>query len=113
VPDPDPDPVLLMRLGFTEEQIARTTFYKAGQNPRCPVCKGVGYKGRRAITETLWFSRAIRHMIVAARDAIDEDALREQAIKEGMQTLQEAAREVVLAGETTVEEMLATVAFEG
>ena len=113
VPDPDPDPVLLMRLGFSEEQIARTTFYKAGQNPRCPVCKGVGYKGRRAITETLWFSRAIRHMIVAARDAIDEDALREQAIKEGMQTLQEAAREVVLAGETTVEEMLATVAFEG
>ncbi|BBM70354.1 GspE/PulE family protein [Rhodothermus marinus] len=113
VPDPDPDPVLLMRLGFTEEQIARTTFYRAGQNPRCPVCKGVGYKGRRAITETLWFSRAIRHMIVAARDAIDEDALREQAIKEGMQTLQEAAREVVLAGETTVEEMLATVAFEG
>ncbi|WP_397547971.1 GspE/PulE family protein [Rhodothermus marinus] len=113
VPDPDPDPVLLMRLGFTEEQIARTTFYKAGQDPRCPVCKGVGYKGRRAITETLWFSRAIRHMIVAARDAIDEDALRAQAIKEGMQTLQEAAREVVLAGETTVEEMLATVAFEG
>jgi type IV pilus assembly protein PilB len=113
VPDPDPDPVLLMRLGFTEEQIARTTFYKAGQNPRCPVCKGVGYKGRRAITETLWFSRAIRHMIVAARDAIDEDALRAQAIKEGMQTLQEAAREVVLAGETTIEEMLATVAFEG
>ncbi|WP_243663606.1 GspE/PulE family protein [Rhodothermus marinus] len=113
VPDPDPDPVLLMRLGFTEEQIAHNTFYRAGQNPRCPVCKGVGYKGRRAITETLWFSRAIRHMIVAARDAIDEDALRAQAIKEGMQTLQEAAREVVLAGETTVEEMLATVAFEG
>ena len=112
VPDPDPDPVLLMRLGFTEEQIAHTTFYRAGQNPRCPVCKGVGYKGRRAITETLWFSRAIRHMIVAARDAIDEDALRAQAIKEGMQTLQEAAREVVLAGETTIEEMLATVAFE-
>ncbi|SHK10821.1 GspE/PulE family protein [Rhodothermus profundi] len=113
VPDPDPDPVLLARLGFTEEQIARTTFYKAGHSPRCPVCKGVGYKGRRAITETLWFSRAIRHMIVAAREAIDEDALREQAIKEGMQTLQEAAREVVLAGETTIEEMMATVAFEG
>ncbi len=112
VPDPDPDPVLLMRLGFTEEQIARTTFYRASQNPRCPVCKGVGYKGRRAITETLWFSRAIRHMIVAAREVIDEDALREQAIKEGMQTLQEAAREVVLAGETSVEEMMATVAFE-
>ncbi len=111
VPDPDPDPVLLMRLGFTEEQIAHTTFYRAGQQSHCPVCKGVGYKGRRAITETLWFSRTIRHMIVSARDAIDEDALREQAIKEGMQTLQEAAREVVLQGETTIEEMMATVAF--
>ncbi|MDQ7040389.1 MAG: ATPase, T2SS/T4P/T4SS family, partial [Rhodothermus sp.] len=112
VPDPDPDPVLLTRLGFTEAEIARTTFYRAGQHPGCPVCKGVGYKGRRAITETLWFSRTIRHMIVSARDAIDEDALREQAIREGMQTLQEAAREVVLQGETTIEEMMATVAFD-
>ncbi|CAM3299448.1 GspE/PulE family protein [Rhodothermus bifroesti] len=112
VPDPDPDPVLLMRLGFTEEEIAHTTFYKAAQNARCPVCKGVGYKGRRAITETLWFSRTIRHMIVEAQGVIDEDALRAQAIREGMQTLQEAAREVVLLGETTVEEMMATVAFQ-
>ena len=112
IPDPDPDPILLMRLGFTDEEIAHTTFYKAAHNPRCPVCKGVGYKGRRAITETLWFSRAIRHMIVSARDVIDEDALREQAIREGMQTLQEAAREVVLMGETTIEEMIATVVFQ-
>ncbi len=112
VEDKDPDYVMLRRLGFTDEEIARTTFYKAGRDRNCKVCKGVGYKGRRAIVETMHFSRTIRHMIVEAQGAIDEDALREQAIKEGMQTLRDAAREVVLAGETTIEEMIRVTTTE-
>ncbi|GBD02477.1 putative type II secretion system protein HxcR [bacterium HR18] len=112
VEDKDPDYVMLRKLGFTDEEIARTTFYKAGRNRHCKVCKGVGYKGRRAIVEAMYFSRTIRHMIVEAQGAIDEDALREQAIKEGMQTLRDAAREVVLLGETTVEEMIRVTTTE-
>ncbi len=106
VEDKDPDYVMLRKLGFTDEEIEHTTFYKAGRDRNCKICKGVGYKGRRAIVEAMYFSRTIRHMIVEAQGTIDEDALREQAIKEGMQTLRDAAREVVLAGETTVEEMI-------
>jgi len=112
VEDKDPDYVMLRKLGFTDEEIARTTFYKAGRDRSCKVCKGVGYKGRRAIVEAMYFSRTIRHMIVEAQGSIDEDALREQAIKEGMQTLRDAAREVVLAGETTVEEMVRVTTTE-
>ncbi|GEM_PF-151936 len=112
VEDKDPDYVMLRKLGFTDEEIARATFYKAGRDRRCKVCKGVGYKGRRAIVEAMYFSRTIRHMIVEAQGSIDEDALREQAIKEGMQTLRDAAREVVLAGETTVEEMIRVTTTE-
>ena len=112
VEDKDPDYVMLRKLGFTDEEIARTTFYRAGRNRNCKVCKGVGYKGRRAIVEAMYFSRTIRHMIVEAQGAIDEDALREQAIKEGMQTLRDAAREVVLMGETTIEEMVRVTTTE-
>src|SRR5690606_13418045 len=60
--DPDPDTVLLRELGFTDAEIAGTTFYRPGEDADCKTCKGVGYKGRRAIAEALYFSRDIRHL---------------------------------------------------
>src|SRR5690606_36580069 len=73
VVDDDPDLVLMKRLGFTDEDLKTHTIYKAGNNPGCRTCKGNGYKGRRAISEALYFSREIRHMIVEADTKIDED----------------------------------------
>jgi type IV pilus assembly protein PilB len=108
--DYDPDPILLERMGFEGDDLS-AELYKA--NPKgCAKCNG-GYKGRRAITEALYFSRAIRHMIVTARDAIDEDAIRTQAAKEGMLTLQDSARVYALRGQTSVEEMMRVTASEG
>jgi type IV pilus assembly protein PilB len=104
--DDDLDVVLLKQVGFTDEEIARETFYIPGDAPSCPKCKGVGYRGRRAIAEALYFSRAIRHLIVDAKDEIDEDSIRDTAIKEGMLTLQASAREIVKQGQTSVEEVL-------
>ncbi len=108
--DDDPDTVLLKRLGFSKEEIEETTFYKA---VGCPECKKTGYKGRRAITEALYFSRDIRHMIVEASEAIDEDAIRQKAREEGMLTLQDSARELVKMGEVSVDEMVRVTATEG
>ena len=105
-PDPDPDTVLLRELGFTAQEIAETTFYDAGERPNCPGCKGIGYRGRRAIAEALYFSRAVRHIIVNARGDVDEDAIRDQAVSEGMLTLVASARELVKLGETSVPEIL-------
>lgn len=108
--DDDPDPVLMERMGFTPEDQANT-LYRA--NPKgCAKCNG-GYKGRRAITEALYFSRAIRHMIVTAKDAIDEDAIRTQAEKEGMLTLQDSARVYATRGVTSLDEMMRVTASEG
>lgn len=104
--DEDPDDVLLRKLGFTAEQIATTTFYNAVHDRNCPTCKGVGYKGRRAICEALYFSRNIRHMIADAEAHLDEGRIRDQAIKEGMLTLKDSAREYVMRGETDVKEMI-------
>ncbi|MFK7844787.1 MAG: GspE/PulE family protein, partial [Rhodothermales bacterium] len=111
--DLDPDPVMLDKLGFTAEEIANITFYEPGSDSSCPTCKGVGYKGRRAICEALFFSREIRHMIVEADKMIDEGAIKEQAVKEGMLTLRDSAREIVKLGETSVREMIRVVTAEG
>ncbi|MEX1055428.1 MAG: GspE/PulE family protein [Rhodothermales bacterium] len=61
------DSELLMRLGFTSEEIASTTFFDEGHDPKCRACGGAGYKGRRAITETMPFSSEIRRRIVLAK----------------------------------------------
>lgn len=110
--DPDPDPVMMKKLGFTDHEIATTTIYQPGRNQNCKTCKGIGYKGRRAITEALYFSRAIRHLIVEATNMIDEGAIKEQAIKEGMLTLADSAREYVKLGETSIMEMVRVTTTE-
>ncbi len=110
--DPDPDPVLLDRLGFSAEEIETMSFYQPSSDERCPTCKGMGYKGRRAISEALYFSRKVRHMIVDSDGMVDEESIRDQARSEGMLTLLDSAREVVRMGETSVREMLRVVASE-
>ena len=112
-PDLDPDPIMLERLGFTKEEISSTTFYLPGKDSDCPVCKGVGYKGRRAVSEALYFSREVRHMIVEADKMIDEGAIKKQAVKEGMLTLRDSAREIVKLGQTSVREMIRVVTTDG
>src|SRR5690606_39376323 len=77
--DPDPEPVMMKKLGFTDHEIATTTIYQPGRNQNCKTCKGIGYKGRRAITEALYFSRAIRHAITEANTMIGEGAIKARA----------------------------------
>lgn len=109
--DHDRDPVLLEQLGFRDEEIENGTFYTAGDNSACSQCGGTGYAGRRAIAEALYMSRPIRHMIVESDGMVDEGAIREHAQEEdGMESLQGSARNVVLNGQTSIEEMLRVVA---
>jgi type IV pilus assembly protein PilB len=110
--DRDIDKVMLEELGFTKQEIEETTFYKPGTDSKCRRCNGNHYSGRRAMCEALFFSREIRHMIVQSGEAIDEDMIRKQAVKDGMLTLLDSAREVVRMGETSIEELLRTTAAE-
>ena len=111
--DTDPDPVMLDKLGFTDEDITSLTYYLPGNDSHCSNCKGVGYKGRRAISEALYFSRAVRHLIVESDAAIDEGAVKDLAQKEGMLSLRDSAREIVKMGQTSVREMIRVVTTEG
>ncbi len=95
-----------LRLGFTEEEITNTVFYKP---VGCDQCHN-GYKGRCAIHEALYFSKEIRRMIFEAGTDINEEMIRDQAIKEGMLTLRAAGRERVKEGVASLEDLAQTTA---
>jgi len=112
VVDKDPDKLMLKNMGFTAKEIKDTKFYTASSNTFCEDCLGVGYKGRRAIAEAMYFSREIRRIIVGSKEMVDEDKLRKQAVQEGMKSLTDSAREVIKNGETTAEEAFRVLATE-
>ena len=100
----EPHPETLRGLGFTEEEIQNETFYKA---VGCEKCNGIGFKGRAAIHEALFFSKDIKRIILESGGDIDEERIKEQAIKNGMLTLRASGRERIKEGITTVEEIIA------
>ncbi len=72
----------------------------------CSHCYQTGYVGRKSIYEILSVSPQITRMIV---DGTDDDAIKTQAVSQGMRTLRQAAVDMVLAGWTTVEEIMRVV----
>lgn len=69
----------------------------------CPQCFGVGYKGRMPIYELLTVSQPIKQELLISADSV---RLRKTAIQEGMTTLLNAGADLVLAGRTTLSEVL-------
>ena len=94
----------MLKFGFTEEELRAHQFYKAAG---CDKCNG-GYKGRAAIHEALFFSKAIKNIILNAGDKVDENAIRDQAAKDGMWTLRRSGMERMKEGMTTLEEVIST-----
>ncbi len=97
----DIDHNIPMSLGFTEEEIAQTTFYRA---MGCKKCNS-GYKGRAAIHEALYFTKEVRAQIFSTGSDIDEESLRKIMAREKMLTLRAAGRERIKQGLSTLEEI--------
>ena len=68
----------------------------------CSECNEKGYKGRIAIHEIVIITRAMKTLL--ERRASEEE-LRQLAVSEGTQMLQDSARDLVLEGITTVSEL--------
>jgi type IV pilus assembly protein PilB len=107
--DESPDERRMRHVGFSQEQVVGNTFYTAPEAGTCVECRGTGYSGRKAITETMPFSAGIRDLIVSSNGQIHEDEIRKLAVAEGMHSLADRARELVLLGETSVDEMIRVV----
>lgn len=69
----------------------------------CRQCRHVGYKGRIGLFELLVTTEAIRQ---SSHDRASSWAIKDQAVKQGMRTLRESGWEKVLAGRTTVDEVV-------
>lgn len=69
----------------------------------CSACSMTGYRGRTGIYEILMVSEGIRQLIMKKADSA---AIGRLAISEGMRTLREDGARKVMAGKTTLEEVL-------
>ena len=69
----------------------------------CDDCRGTGYSGRTGIYEILVVSDPIRQMIIDRNSAAD---IKAQALADGMNTLRTDGWRKVLAGITTIEEII-------
>jgi general secretion pathway protein E len=90
-----------------EAAILGESYVRAGRPPLrkghgCGDCRGTGYRGRKAIAEILRLDDELREMIVERRSA---RLIRELAQERGTRPLRDACIDVVLRGETTVEEL--------
>ncbi len=72
----------------------------------CPICNNTGYRGRAAIHEVMLIEKEHRAVIETGGNA---EHLRETAVKNGMVNLFDSCRDLVLSGETTMQEMVKTV----
>ena len=69
----------------------------------CPQCRFTGYHGRRAIYEMLEISDEIRALII---ERASSTAIMRRAVELGVTPLRQAGWELVLSGETSLEDLL-------
>ncbi|NOY14033.1 MAG: Flp pilus assembly complex ATPase component, partial [Deltaproteobacteria bacterium] len=95
-----PEEKLLLELAEGSKLPDGATFYR-GRG--CSHCMKVGYLGRTGLYELLEVTDPIRRLVT---DNADAATIRQQALKLGMRPLRQAGLAKVLAGKTTVEEVL-------
>lgn len=92
----DPPAELLVKFNLP----AGTKFYK-GRG--CNACMNTGYSGRAMISELMIVTNPIRDLILKK---VSSTEIKEAAVKEGMVTLRQDGINKVVAGQTSVEEVL-------
>ncbi|HHN46388.1 MAG TPA: type II/IV secretion system protein, partial [Planctomycetes bacterium] len=90
----------LKALGLRDDQIKGKMVYKG---MGCETCRGIGYKGRKGIFEVMVMNNKLREL---SFNKAPTDAIRAQAINDGMHTLFMDGLRKVLDGITTLEEVL-------
>ena len=75
------------------------TIYEKGG---CPYCNQTGYAGRIAVYEIMSIGPELKRLII---DNASSEALKNEAVKQGMHTLHRSAAINVVKGITTMSEM--------
>jgi general secretion pathway protein E len=95
-----PDARTLSELGLTEDELRGHTIYR-GRG--CEKCNERGYLGRTGIYELLVVDPKVQNLVVGRADS---NIIKREARKNGMVTLREDGLRKLLAGVTTLEEVL-------
>ena len=69
----------------------------------CAKCDGTGFRGRIGVYEIMEVTPQLKHIISKGGEV---EAIKAQALKDGMHTLRMSATELVLDGTTSVQEMM-------
>ena len=96
----------LASVGLKPDDIKNVTLYKG---TGCQRCRGIGFRGRLAVFELMEMDNTLREMSFR-REPITE--IREQAKQSGMVTLRDDGVRKILAGVTTIPEVLEISAAE-
>ncbi|MCA1964189.1 MAG: GspE/PulE family protein, partial [Prosthecobacter sp.] len=75
----------------------------------CEACRGSGYQGRLSIYEVVLVTHALQHLINTRAHPAE---LHRQAVKDGFIPMRGYGFQKVLAGETTIEEVLSVTAMD-
>ncbi len=95
---------VLIRAGMTPEEAASAKLFRP---VGCLNCTD-GFKGRRAIHESLYFTPELRSLIEDSAEKINTEAIRAAAMRHGMQSLRRSGLELAKKGLTTVEEVVSS-----
>ena len=95
----DPADAELSRIGLRRDQITNQIYRPAG----CKLCRNTGYRGRMAIQELMIMDDEVRGLVMQKADA---SMLRRACTSRGMTLLRQDGADRILAGQTTIEELL-------
>jgi general secretion pathway protein E len=84
-----------------------TVYYRA---KGCPSCDFTGYKGRQVVGEMFLIDNEVKDMI---KEGVNDHQIREKMKKEGMQTLSDAIRTMLIEGKIGLEEALRVGLMDG
>jgi general secretion pathway protein E len=89
----------LESIDITPEMAAGKKIYRG---KGCPSCLNTGYRGRTGIFELMILDDSIKNLILKTSDA---NAIKRQAVEQGMLSLRQDGAQKVLDGITTIEEV--------
>ena len=92
-----------LELGFITEGDLKL---KRGRG--CDMCRDTGYLGRLAAVEVMVMSENLKTLTL--KEGLSSQEIKAEARREGMGTLRESALDLMLAGQTTIEEVLRVTA---
>lgn len=93
----------LRELSLNPETVTNRAAFRPGSDSACPKCQGSGYAGRLGIHELLMIDDDLRSQIL---QRVDSNSIKNTAVKRGFCTLRADGGRKVLAGLTSVEEVL-------